>query len=269
PADTPWQRELEDAFPYEPTPDQVVAVDEVKADMERPYPMDRLVCGDVGFGKTEVALRAVFKAVQDGRQAAVLVPTTLLAQQHFQTFSDRFAGYPVRVEVLSRFLTTSQAKKVIEGVRGGEVDVVIGTHRLLSTDVTFKDLGLLVVDEEQRFGVTHKEAIKQLSADVDVLTLTATPIPRTLEMSLTGIRDLTLLNTPPADRQPILTYVGEFDDRAVGEAIRRELLREGQVFYVHNRVQDIDRIAEHVRDLVPEARVAVAHGQMDEGTLEQ
>ena len=231
--------------------------------------MDRLVCGDVGFGKTEVAIRAAFKAVQDGKQVAVLVPTTLLAQQHHQTFGDRFAGYPVRVEVLSRFLTPAQARTVVEGVRAGAVDVVIGTHRLLSDDITFKDLGLLVVDEEQRFGVGHKEQIKQLKAGVDVLTLTATPIPRTLEMSLTGIRDLTLLNTPPADRMPILTYVGEYDDRAVAEAIRRELLREGQVFYVHNRVMDIEATADHVRDLVPEARVAVAHGQMDEGTLEQ
>jgi transcription-repair coupling factor (superfamily II helicase) len=267
--DTPWQRELEAAFPYELTPDQQVAVDDVKRDMEATAPMDRLVCGDVGFGKTEVAVRAVFKAVQDGKQAAVLVPTTLLAQQHFQTFSDRFASYPVRVEVLSRFLTNAQARKVAAGLASGEVDVVIGTHRLLSGDVAFKDLGLLVVDEEQRFGVTHKEAIKALRADVDVLTLTATPIPRTLEMSLTGIRDLTLLNTPPADRQPILTYVGEQDDRAVGESVRRELLREGQVFFVHNRVQDIEKVAAEVRGLVPEARVAVAHGQMDEGTLER
>ncbi len=267
--DSPWQHELEAAFPYELTPDQRTAIDEVKADMEAASPMDRLVCGDVGFGKTEVALRAVFKAIQDGKQAAVLVPTTLLAQQHFQTFSDRFAGYPVRVEVLSRFLTTAQARKVAQGVSSGEVDVVIGTHRLLSGDIAFRDLGLLVIDEEQRFGVTHKEAIKALRADVDVLTLTATPIPRTLEMSLTGIRDLTLLNTPPAERQPILTYVGEQDDRAVGEAIRRELLREGQVFFVHNRVQDIEKVAAEVRGLVPEARVVVAHGQMDEGTLEQ
>jgi transcription-repair coupling factor (superfamily II helicase) len=269
PVDTPWQRELEDAFPYQETPDQLVAIAEVKADMEAEHPMDRLVCGDVGFGKTEVAIRAAFKAVQDGKQVAVLVPTTLLAQQHHQTFSDRFAGYPVRVEVLSRFLTPSQAKAVAAGVRSGEVDVVIGTHRLLSEDVQFKDLGLLVVDEEQRFGVSHKEQIKTFKAGVDVVTLSATPIPRTLEMSLTGIRDLTLLNTPPADRMPILTYVGEYDDRAVGEAIRRELLREGQVFYVHNRVQDIEATADHVRELVPEARVAVAHGQMDEGTLEQ
>jgi len=267
--DTPWQRELEDAFPYQETPDQLKAIADVKADMEEAQPMDRLVCGDVGFGKTEVAIRAAFKAVQDGSQVAVLVPTTLLAQQHFQTFSDRFAGYPVRVEVLSRFLTPGQARKVAQGLESGEVDIVIGTHRLLSGDVRFKRLGLLVVDEEHRFGVGHKEQIKQLRTGVDVLTLTATPIPRTLEMSLTGIRDLTLLNTPPAERQPILTYVGEHDERAIAEAIRRELLREGQVFFVHNRVQDIDHAAARVRDLVPEARVAIAHGQMDEGSLER
>ncbi|MGY6501384.1 MAG: transcription-repair coupling factor [Acidimicrobiales bacterium] len=268
-ADTPWQTELEDAFPFQETVDQNTAIAEVKADMESPVPMDRLVCGDVGFGKTEVAIRAVFKAVQDGKQAAILVPTTLLAQQHFQTFTERYAGYPVRVEVLSRFLTNAQAKKVTDGLRSGEVDVVIGTHRLLAENLQFKDLGLLVVDEEQRFGVSHKERIKQLDTGVDVLTLTATPIPRTLEMSLTGIRDLTLLNTPPSARQPILTYVGEYDERAAAEAIRRELLREGQVFYVHNRVRDIDKVANEVRDLVPEARVAVAHGQMDEASLEQ
>jgi transcription-repair coupling factor (superfamily II helicase) len=268
-ADSPWQRELEDAFPFEETLDQLKAIDDVKADMEAGVPMDRLVCGDVGFGKTEVALRAVFKAVQDGRQAAVLVPTTLLAQQHYQTFSDRYAGYPIRIEVLSRFLTPTQARRVASGLESGQVDVVIGTHRLLSDDVRYKNLGLLVVDEEQRFGVQHKEMIKKLRTDVDVLTLTATPIPRTLEMSLTGIRDLTLLNTPPAERQPILTYVGEYDERAVAEAIRRELLREGQVFFVHNRVQDIDFVAAGLRELVPEARIAIAHGQMDEGSLEQ
>ncbi|MCU0311324.1 MAG: transcription-repair coupling factor [Acidimicrobiales bacterium] len=267
--DTPWQHELEASFPFEETPDQLKAISEVKADMEAPPPMDRLVCGDVGFGKTEVAVRAVFKAVQDGTQSAVLVPTTLLAQQHFTTFSERFAGYPIRVEVLSRFLTNAQARKVVDGLASGEVDVVIGTHRLLGPDLTFKDLGLLVVDEEQRFGVSHKEAIKSLKVGVDVLTLTATPIPRTLEMSLTGIRDLTLLNTPPSERQPILTYVGEYDERAVAESIRRELLREGQVFFVHNRVQDIERVAGELRDLVPEARIAVAHGQMDEGSLER
>jgi transcription-repair coupling factor (superfamily II helicase) len=267
--DTPWQREIEESFPFEETPDQLAAIEAVKADMERPVPMDRLVCGDVGYGKTEVAVRATFKAVQDGKQAAVLAPTTLLANQHGQTFRERFANYPVRVEVLSRFLGAKEQQRVVRDLELGHVDVVIGTHRLLSDDVRFRDLGLLVVDEEQRFGVQHKERIKQLRADVDVLTLTATPIPRTLEMSLTGIRDLSLVNTPPEDRQPILTYVGEYDDRAVAEAIRRELLREGQVFYVHNRVQDIDLTAAHVRELVPEARLAIAHGQMDESRLER
>jgi transcription-repair coupling factor (superfamily II helicase) len=269
PVDTPWQHEVEEAFPYEETPDQLDAIHAVKADMERDVPMDRLVCGDVGFGKTEVAIRAAFKAVQDGRQVAVLAPTTLLANQHGQTFRERYANYPVRVEVLSRFLTQKEQAQVVEGVKSGDVDVVIGTHRLLSDDVAFRDLGLLVVDEEQRFGVQHKERIKALRANVDVLTLSATPIPRTLELSLTGIRDLSLINTPPEDRQPILTYVGEYDERPVTEAIRRELLREGQVFFVHNRVQDIEFVADHVRELVPEARVAIAHGQMDEGRLER
>ena len=268
-ADTPWQAEMEDAFPYVETPDQREAIVAVKEDMERPYPMDRLVCGDVGFGKTEVAIRAAFKAIQDGKQAAVLAPTTLLATQHGQTFADRFGGFPVRVEVLSRFLTPGQARKVVDGLESGEVDCVIGTHRLLSGDVKFKDLGLLVVDEEQRFGVQHKEAMKQLRTNVDVLTLTATPIPRTLEMSLVGIRDLSLLNTPPADRLPILTYVGGYDERVAVEAIRRELLREGQVFWVHNRVSSIEHAAARLRELVPEARIAVAHGQLDEGALEQ
>ncbi len=267
--DTPWQRELADAFPYELTPDQAEAIASIGEDMERPVPMDRLVVGDVGFGKTEIAVQASFKAVQAGKQVAILVPTTLLAQQHFQTFSDRFAPYPVRVEVLSRFLTPKQAREVVRATEAGEVDVLIGTHRLLSDDVKMPNLGLLVVDEEQRFGVSHKESIKQFKANVDVLTLTATPIPRTLEMSLTGIRDLSLLNTPPADRQPILTYVGDYDERPVAEAIRRELLREGQVFFVHNRVQSIDKVANELRDLVPEARIAIAHGQMDEGTLEK
>ncbi len=267
--DTPWQRELEDSFEYQETRDQQQAIDEVKRDMERPVPMDRLLVGDVGFGKTEIAVRAAFKAVQSGRQAAVLVPTTLLAQQHTQTFRDRYGPFPVRVETLSRFLTPAQTREVLRGLQTGEVDVVVGTHRMLSADVSFKRLGLLVIDEEQRFGVRHKESIKSLKADVDVLTLTATPVPRTLEMSLTGIRDMSLLETPPADRQPILTYVGEQADRPAAEAIRRELLREGQVFYVHNRVADIEHVAERVRSLVPEARVAVAHGQMDEGTLER
>ncbi|HEV7686538.1 MAG TPA: transcription-repair coupling factor, partial [Acidimicrobiia bacterium] len=269
PGDTPWQSEMEASFPYEATPDQAKAIDDVKADMELPRPMDRLVCGDVGFGKTEVAIRATFKAVQDGKQVAVLVPTTLLADQHGQTFRERFAGYPVRVEVLSRFLTAKEARAVVRDVESGAVDVVVGTHRLLSEDIKFKDLGLLVVDEEQRFGVSHKEKMKKLRVGVDVMTMSATPIPRTLEMSLTGIRDMSLITTPPEDRQPILTYVGESDDRAATEAIRRELLREGQVFYVHNRVMDIENKAMEVRELVPEARVVVAHGQMDEGTLEK
>ncbi len=269
PIDTPWQNAMEDAFPYVETPDQKKAIDEIKSDMERTYPMDRLVCGDVGFGKTEVAVRAAFKAIQDGRQVAVLVPTTLLASQHGNTFAERFAGYPIRVEVLSRFLTNAEASRVISGIESGEVDCVIGTHRLLASGVKFKNLGLLVVDEEQRFGVQHKEAMKLLKTNVDVLTLSATPIPRTLEMSLVGIRDLSLLQTPPADRQPILTFVGQYDERVAVEAIRRELLREGQVFWVHNRVQSIDECASRLRELVPEARIAVAHGQMDEGTLEQ
>ena len=267
--DTPWQRELEDSFEYSETRDQLQAIGDVKTDMERSVPMDRLIVGDVGFGKTEIAVRAAFKAVQDGYQVAVLVPTTLLAQQHTQTFRDRCAPFPVRVETLSRFLTPPQTREVLRGLAAGEVDVVVGTHRMLSADVDFKRLGLLVIDEEQRFGVRHKEAIKSMRAAVDVLTLTATPVPRTLEMSLTGIRDMSLLDTPPADRQPILTYVGEHADRPVAEAIRRELLREGQIFYVHNRVADIEHAAERVRSLVPEARVAVAHGQMDEGTLER
>ena len=267
--DTPWQAELESSFPFVETSDQLKAIEEVKADMERPQPMDRLVCGDVGFGKTEVALRAVFKAVQDGFQAAVLVPTTLLASQHAQTFADRYAPFPVKVALLSRFLTNAQASEVLAGLADGSIDVVVGTHRLLGQDVTFKKLGLLVVDEEQRFGVSHKESIKAMAEGVDVLTLTASPIPRTLEMALTGIRDLSMVNTPPAARRPILTYVGEFEEAAASEAIRRELLREGQVFYVHNRVQDIEATAQRVRAMAPEARVAVAHGQMDEGSLEQ
>jgi len=266
--DTPWQAELEASFPFVETEDQLRAIADVKRDMEEPRPTDRLVCGDVGFGKTEVAVRAVFKAVQDGAQAAVLAPTTLLASQHAQTFADRYAPYPVRVELLSRFLSPAQQRAVVQGLAEGSVDVVIGTHRLLAQDVRFKDLGVLVVDEEQRFGVTHKEAVKRMAEGVDVLTLTASPIPRTLEMALTGIRDLSMVNTPPADRRPILTYVGENDPPAVSEALRRELLREGQAFYVHNRVSDIERVARDLRDLVPEARIAIAHGQMDEGSLE-
>ncbi|MEY3805870.1 MAG: transcription-repair-coupling factor, partial [Actinomycetota bacterium] len=268
-SDTPWQSEMESAFPFVETPDQLTAITDIKADMEREVPMDRLLCGDVGFGKTEVAVRAAFKAIQDGFQVAVLVPTTLLATQHGNTFAERFAGYPIKVEVLSRFLSASEAKKVIAGLKSGDIDCVIGTHRLLQESVQFKNLGLLIVDEEQRFGVQHKEAMKRLRTNVDVLSMSATPIPRTLEMSLVGIRDLSLLQTPPAERQPILTYVGEHSEQVAIEAIRRELLREGQVFWVHNRVQSIEERAAQLREWVPEARIAVAHGQMDESTLEQ
>ncbi|MFZ3417968.1 transcription-repair coupling factor [Arthrobacter sp. 3Tela_A] len=267
--DTPWQRELEEAFPYVETPDQLTTINEVKADMEREIPMDRLVSGDVGYGKTEIAVRAAFKAVQDGKQVAVLVPTTLLAQQHMETFSERFSGFPVRVATLSRFQTAKQAKEVIEGVLNGSVDVIIGTHRLLSQEVQFKDLGLVIVDEEQRFGVEHKEALKKLRTNVDVLAMSATPIPRTLEMSLTGIRETSTLATPPEERHPVLTYVGPYTDKQASAAIRRELMREGQVFFVHNRVSSIDRTAAHLQELVPEARIAVAHGQMSEAKLEQ
>lgn len=269
PQDSPWQSEMEAAFPFEETVDQDRAITEVKADMELEKPMDRLVFGDVGFGKTEVAIRAAFKAVQDGKQVAILCPTTLLAQQHQQTFSDRFGSYPIRVEQLSRFLTPKQQREVVRGIGAGEVDVVVGTHRLLSEDVSFKNLGLLVIDEEQRFGVASKDAMKRLKVGVDVLTLTATPIPRTLEMALTGIRSVSHIRTAPEDRHPILTYVGPFDEQSVSAAIRRELLREGQVFYVHNRVQSIDRAVARLRDLVPDARYVVAHGQMSEGQLEQ
>jgi len=268
-SDTAWQREMEELFAFTLTSDQAQAIVDVKADMESPRPMDRLVCADVGFGKTEVAMRAVFKAVQDNRQAAVLVPTTLLASQHFTTFSERFAGFPVKVALLSRFVDEAETKATLQGLREGTIDVVIGTHRLLSESVSFKKLGLLVVDEEQRFGVTHKEAIKTRAVGVDVLTLSASPIPRTLEMAFAGIRDLSMITTPPADRRPILTHVGEYNEAAVTEAIRRELLREGQVFFVHNRVSDIDQVAKRLGQLVPDARVAVAHGQMDEGTLER
>lgn len=267
--DSPWQLELEESFPFIETNDQITAMNDVKNDMERKMPMDRLVCGDVGFGKTEIALRAAFKAVQDSKQVAVLVPTTLLAQQHYQTFTERLSPFPIEVAVLSRFLTNKEAKQVISKLSDGEIDLIIGTHRLLSEDIKFKDLGLLVIDEEQRFGVTHKEKIKSLRSNVDVLTLTATPIPRTLEMSLTGIRDLTLLNTPPTDRKPIMTFVGEYENSIVSSAIRREILRDGQVFFVHNKVSDIEVIADRLREQVPSARIVTAHGQMDEGLLEQ
>jgi len=267
--DTPWQSEMESTFPFEETIDQDRAIADVKADMESSKPMDRLVFGDVGFGKTEVAIRAAFKAIQSGHQVAVLCPTTLLAQQHHQVFGERFASYPIRVEQLSRFLTPKQQREVVAGIASGDVDLVIGTHRLLSEDIHFKSLGLLVIDEEQRFGVAAKDAMKRLKVGVDVLTLTATPIPRTLEMALTGIREVSHIRTPPEDRHPILTYVGPLEDQAVSAAIRREILREGQVFYVHNRVQSIDRAVAHLRELVPDARYAIAHGQMSEGQLEQ
>ncbi|WP_328913857.1 MULTISPECIES: transcription-repair coupling factor [unclassified Streptomyces] len=267
--DTPWQRELEDAFPYVETPDQLTTIAEVKEDMQKSVPMDRLICGDVGYGKTEIAVRAAFKAVQDGKQAAVLVPTTLLVQQHFGTFSERYAQFPVNVRALSRFQTDSEAKAVLEGLRDGSVDVVIGTHRLFSSETKFKDLGLVIVDEEQRFGVEHKEQLKKLRANVDVLTMSATPIPRTLEMAVTGIREMSTITTPPEERHPVLTFVGPYEEKQIGAAIRRELLREGQVFYIHNRVESIDRAAARLRAIVPEARIATAHGQMGESQLEQ
>lgn len=267
--DTPWQRELEDAFPYVETPDQLSSIEEVKADMEKSVPMDRLICGDVGYGKTEIAVRAAFKAVQDGKQVAVLVPTTLLVQQHFSTFAERYAQFPVNVRALSRFQTDSEAKATLEGLTDGSVDLVIGTHRLFSSDTRFKDLGLVIVDEEQRFGVEHKEQLKKLRANVDVLTMSATPIPRTLEMAVTGIREMSTITTPPEERHPVLTFVGPYDDKQIAAAVRRELLREGQVFYIHNRVESIDKAAAKIREMVPEARVATAHGQMNENALEQ
>jgi len=267
--DTTWQRELEDAFAFVETPDQLGAIEDVKRDMEQIVPMDRLICGDVGYGKTEIAVRAAFKAVQDGKQVAILVPTTLLVQQHYATFADRYASFPVNVAPLSRFSSEGEAKTTIEGLADGKVDVVVGTHRLLSDEVRFKDLGLVVIDEEQRFGVEHKERLKRLRTAVDVLAMSATPIPRTLEMAVTGIREMSTIMTPPEERHPVLTFAGPYDDAQVTAAIRRELLREGQVFYVHNRVQSIDKAARRIADLVPEARVVTAHGQMSEHRLEQ
>ncbi|KUH70129.1 transcription-repair coupling factor [Mycolicibacterium novocastrense] len=267
--DSPWQAEMEDAFGFTETVDQLTAITEVKADMEKPVPMDRVICGDVGYGKTEIAVRAAFKAVQDGKQVAVLVPTTLLADQHLQTFSERMAGFPVTVKGLSRFTDPAESRAVLEGMKDGSVDIVIGTHRLLQTGVTWKDLGLIVVDEEQRFGVEHKEHIKSMRTHVDVLTMSATPIPRTLEMSLAGIREMSTILTPPEERYPVLTYVGPHDDKQIAAALRRELLRDGQAFYIHNRVRTIDQAAARVAALVPEARVVVAHGQMPEEQLER
>jgi transcription-repair coupling factor (superfamily II helicase) len=267
-ADTPWQRELEDSFSYIETPDQLSTINDVKQDMERPYPMDRIICGDVGYGKTEIAIRAAFKAVQDGKQVAVLVPTTLLVQQHSKTFAERYAGFPLKVAGLSRFNTAKESKEILANLAAGSVDVVIGTHRILSNDVQFKDLGLVIVDEEQRFGVEQKESLKKLRTTVDVLAMSATPIPRTLEMAVTGIREMSTITTPPEERHPILTYVGPAEEAQIAAAIHRELLRDGQIFYLHNRVESIDRKAIHLKELVPEARIRVAHGQMSEGELE-
>ena len=266
--DTPWQQEFESQFPYTETADQLRAIEEVKRDMEKPKPMDRLLCGDVGYGKTEVALRAAFKAVSDGKQVAVLVPTTVLAQQHYHTFRERMASFPITVGLLSRFRTPKEQAEVIKGLKNGSVDIVIGTHRLLSPDVTFKDLGLLIIDEEQRFGVAHKERLKQLKQNIDVLTMTATPIPRTLHMALSGMRDISVIDTPPEDRYPVQTYVVEYHPELIRNAIRRELGRGGQVYYIHNRVADLEKVALEVKELVPEARVALAHGQMREQELE-
>lgn len=267
--DTPWQRELEDAFVFQETPDQLTTIDEIKRDMEKPQPMDRLLAGDVGYGKTEVAVRAAFKAIQEGKQVAMLVPTTLLVRQHMETFRSRYSGFPIHIAALSRFQSASEAKKVLAGLESGAIDLVLGTHRLLSEGVKFRDLGLLIIDEEQRFGVEHKERIKDLRHNVDVLAMSATPIPRTLEMAVTGIREMSTLATPPEERHPILTFVGGYSEGQVAAAIRRELIREGQVFFVHNRVATIDHAASEIAKLVPEARVAVAHGQMPEHQLEQ
>ncbi|MEO6604340.1 MAG: transcription-repair coupling factor, partial [Aeromicrobium sp.] len=268
-ADTPWQAELEDAFAFVETPDQMITIDEVKRDMERTVPMDRLVCGDVGYGKTEIAVRAAFKAIQDGKQVILLVPTTLLVQQHYATFAERFGQFPVTIRPLSRFQSDKESKDTLEGLANGTIDLVIGTHRLLQPGVKIKDLGLVIVDEEQRFGVEHKEALKMLRAAVDVLSMSATPIPRTLEMAITGIREMSTIATPPEERHPVLSFVGAYEDGQIIAAIRRELLREGQVFFIHNRVQSIDKAVANILRLVPEARVASAHGQMGEHQLEQ
>ena len=267
--DTPWQRELEEAFAYVETADQMSTIEEVKRDMEQSHPMDRIVCGDVGYGKTEIAVRAAFKAVQDGKQVAVLVPTTLLVQQHLSTFQNRYTGFPIKVAGLSRFNTPRESREIIAGIEDGSLDIVIGTHRLLSKDVQFRDLGLVIVDEEQRFGVEHKEELKKTRTNVDVLSMSATPIPRTLEMAITGIREMSNITTPPEERHPVLTYVGPFDDKQITAAIHRELLRDGQIFFVHNRVESIDGVVERIKKLVPEARVRVAHGQMNERDLEE
>lgn len=267
--DTVWQQEFEEAFPYEETPDQLKAIEDVKRDMESNYPMDRLLCGDVGYGKTEVAIRAAFKAVMNGKQAAVLVPTTILAQQHYNTFQERMGNYPINIDMISRFKTPREQKEIIKKLATGEIDIVIGTHRLLSDDVAFDDLGLLIIDEEQRFGVSHKEKLKNIKRNVDVLTMTATPIPRTLHMALVGVRDMSLIETPPENRYPIRTYIREFNPELIRDAIRRELARGGQIYFVHNRVEDIEQMADFIRKLVPDCQVVVAHGQMSERKLER
>src|SRR5213075_2836636 len=266
--DVPWQREFEGSFIFEETPDQLRAIQETKTDMERPKPMDRLICGDVGFGKTDVGIRAAFKAVMGGKQVAVLVPTTVLAQQHFNTFRERMADYPIHIELLSRFRTRGGQESVIKDLSSGAVDIVIGTHRLVQDDVAFKDLGLVIIDEEQRFGVLHKEKFKMLRKLVDVLTLSATPIPRTLYLALTGARDMSTIETPPQDRLPVETIVTQYDERVIRDAIQRELNRGGQVFFLHNRVMTIDTVAQKLKALVPQARMVVGHGQMHSDDLE-
>jgi transcription-repair coupling factor (superfamily II helicase) len=268
PGDTVWQKEFENAFPYPPTEDQVRSVEEIKVDMAKPRPMDRLLCGDVGYGKTEVAMRAAFKVAEFGKQVAVLVPTTVLAEQHEETMRERLAGYPFIIESVSRFKTTAQIKKILERTRMGQVDVLIGTHRLLSKDVVFADLGLVIIDEEQRFGVEHKERLKKLRLTVDILTMTATPIPRTLHMSLLGIRDISNLATPPSDRRSVVTEVIPHDKGRIKQALQRELARNGQVFFVHNKVYNIESVADEIRQMVPDARIVIGHGQMNEHELE-
>lgn len=267
--DTEWQKQFEDEFPFEETPDQLTSLEEIKLDMECDKPMDRLLCGDVGYGKTEVALRAAFKAVMDGKQVALLVPTTILAEQHYKNMKNRFSDFPIKIDMVSRFRTTKQQNETLKKVKEGNVDILIGTHRLVSKDIQFKDLGLLIVDEEQRFGVKQKEKIKNIKKNIDVLTLSATPIPRTLHMSLSGVRDISVIETPPEERYPVQTYVVEQNDQLIRDAILREIGRGGQVYFVYNRVEDIERIAKYVQGLVPESKVGIAHGQMAERQLEK
>ncbi|NRZ99736.1 transcription-repair coupling factor [Clostridium beijerinckii] len=267
--DTEWQKQFEDEFPFEETPDQLTSLEEIKIDMESDKPMDRLLCGDVGYGKTEVAIRAAFKAVMDGKQVALLVPTTILAEQHYKNIKNRFSDFPIKIDMVSRFRTAKQQKEILQKVKEGNLDILIGTHRLVSKDIQFKDLGLLIVDEEQRFGVKQKEKIKGIKKNVDVLTLSATPIPRTLHMSLSGVRDISVIETPPEERYPVQTYVVEQNDQLIRDAILREIGRGGQVYFVYNRVEDIERMAKYVQSLVPESKVGIAHGQMAERQLEK